>query len=118
MGHAKTKRSDVVLAMVKDIFWVTSTNKDIKQGLGIIYRPYGYLCHICMLGYGRVNRTIQILKPMFLEFLLYQFENVLTMVMVIFRFFFILNKMVLEPNVSPHEQIIKDDDVKECISIE
>ena len=29
-----------------------------------------------------------------------------------------LNKMVLEPNVSPHKQIIKDDDVKECISIE
>ena len=28
------------------------------------------------------------------------------------------NKMVLEPNVSPHKQIIKDDDVKECISIE
>ena len=27
------------------------------------------------------------------------------------------NKMVLEPNVSPHKQIIKDDDVKECISI-
>ena len=26
-------------------------------------------------------------------------------------------KMVLEPNVSPHKQIIKDDDVKECISI-
>ena len=26
--------------------------------------------------------------------------------------------MVLEPNVSPHRQIIKDDDVKECISIE
>ena len=23
-----------------------------------------------------------------------------------------------EPNVSPHKQIIKDDDVKECISIE
>ena len=29
-----------------------------------------------------------------------------------------MNKMVLEPNVSPHKQIIKDDDVKECISIE
>ena len=29
-----------------------------------------------------------------------------------------LNKMVREPNVSPHKQIIKDDDVKECISIE
>ena len=28
------------------------------------------------------------------------------------------NKMVLEPNVSPHKQIIKDDDVKKCISIE
>ena len=28
------------------------------------------------------------------------------------------NKMVLEPNVSPHKHIIKDDDVKECISIE
>ena len=28
------------------------------------------------------------------------------------------NKMVLEPNVSPHKQIVKDDDVKECISIE
>ena len=28
------------------------------------------------------------------------------------------DKMVLEPNVSPHKQIIKDDDVKECISIE
>ena len=27
-------------------------------------------------------------------------------------------KMVLEPNVSPHKQVIKDDDVKECISIE
>ena len=27
-------------------------------------------------------------------------------------------KMVLEPNVSPHKQIIKDDDVKECISTE
>ena len=27
-------------------------------------------------------------------------------------------KMVREPNVSPHKQIIKDDDVKECISIE
>ena len=26
--------------------------------------------------------------------------------------------MVLEPNVSPHKQIIKDDDAKECISIE
>ena len=26
--------------------------------------------------------------------------------------------MVREPNVSPHKQIIKDDDVKECISIE
>ena len=30
----------------------------------------------------------------------------------------IMNKMVREPNVSPHKQIIKDDDVKECISIE
>ena len=29
-----------------------------------------------------------------------------------------INKMVREPNVSPHKQIIKDDDVKECISIE
>ena len=29
-----------------------------------------------------------------------------------------LNKMVREPNVSPHKQIIKDDNVKECISIE
>ena len=29
-----------------------------------------------------------------------------------------LNKMVREPNVSPHKQIIKDDDVKECISTE
>ena len=28
------------------------------------------------------------------------------------------DKVVLEPNVSPHKQIIKDDDVKECISIE
>ena len=28
------------------------------------------------------------------------------------------DKMVLEPNISPHKQIIKDDDVKECISIE
>ena len=28
------------------------------------------------------------------------------------------NKMVREPNVSPHKQIIKDDNVKECISIE
>ena len=28
------------------------------------------------------------------------------------------NKMVREPNVSPQKQIIKDDDVKECISIE
>ena len=28
------------------------------------------------------------------------------------------NKMVLEPNVSPHKQIIKDEDVKECISTE
>ena len=28
------------------------------------------------------------------------------------------NKIVREPNVSPHKQIIKDDDVKECISIE
>ena len=27
-------------------------------------------------------------------------------------------KMVREPNVSPHKQIIKDDDVKECISTE
>ena len=26
--------------------------------------------------------------------------------------------MVLETNVLPHKQIIKDDDVKECISIE
>ena len=26
--------------------------------------------------------------------------------------------MVLKPNVSPHKQIIKDDDVKKCISIE
>ena len=25
----------------------------------------------------------------------------------------IINKMVLEPNVSPHKQIIKDDDVKD-----
>ena len=24
----------------------------------------------------------------------------------------------LEPNVSPHKQIVKDDDVKECITIE
>ena len=31
---------------------------------------------------------------------------------------FIFNKMVREPNVSPHKQIIKDDNVKECISIE
>ena len=31
---------------------------------------------------------------------------------------FLVNKMVLEPNISPHKQIIKDDDVKECISIE
>ena len=29
-----------------------------------------------------------------------------------------INKMVREPNVSPHKQIIKDDDVKECISTE
>ena len=29
-----------------------------------------------------------------------------------------LNKMVREPNISPQKQIIKDDDVKECISIE
>ena len=28
------------------------------------------------------------------------------------------NKMVREPNVSLHKQIIKDDDVKECISTE
>ena len=28
------------------------------------------------------------------------------------------NKMVLEPNVSPYKQIIKDNDSKECISIE
>ena len=28
------------------------------------------------------------------------------------------NKMVLEPNISSHKQIIKDDDVKECISTE
>ena len=27
-------------------------------------------------------------------------------------------KMVRKPNVSPHKQIIKDDDVKECISTE
>ena len=33
-------------------------------------------------------------------------------------YIFCLNKMVLEPNVSPHMQIIKDDDVKECISTE
>ena len=26
--------------------------------------------------------------------------------------------MVLEPNVLPHKQIVKDDDVKECISTE
>ena len=26
--------------------------------------------------------------------------------------------MVREPNVSPHKQIIKDDNVKECISTE
>ena len=26
--------------------------------------------------------------------------------------------MVLEPNVSPHNKILKDDNVKECISIE
>ena len=31
---------------------------------------------------------------------------------------FDINKMVREPNVSPHKQNIKDDDVKECISIE
>ena len=30
----------------------------------------------------------------------------------------ISNKIVHEPNVSPHKQIIKDDDVKECISTE
>ena len=29
-----------------------------------------------------------------------------------------VNKMVREPNVSPHKQIIKDDDVKECIYTE
>ena len=28
------------------------------------------------------------------------------------------NKMVLEPNVSLHKQVVKDYDVKECISIE
>ena len=28
------------------------------------------------------------------------------------------NKMVREPNVSPHKQIINDDDIKECISTE
>ena len=28
------------------------------------------------------------------------------------------NKMVREANISPHKQIIKDDDVKECISTE
>ena len=28
------------------------------------------------------------------------------------------NKMVLEPNVSPHMQRVKDYDVKECISTE
>ena len=40
------------------------------------------------------------------------------------HFFFNLNKylvlkykMVREPNVSPHKQIIKDDDVKECIPL-
>ena len=27
-------------------------------------------------------------------------------------------KMVREPNVSPHKQIIKDNEVKQCISIE
>ena len=26
--------------------------------------------------------------------------------------------MVLKPNVSPYKQIVKDDDVKECISTE
>ena len=26
--------------------------------------------------------------------------------------------MVLEPNVSPHKQIVKDYDVKECVFIE
>ena len=29
-----------------------------------------------------------------------------------------IHKMVVAPNISPHKQIIKDDDVKECISIE
>ena len=29
-----------------------------------------------------------------------------------------VNYVICEPNVSPHKQIIKDDDVKECISIE
>ena len=32
--------------------------------------------------------------------------------------FQISDKMVREPNVSPHKLIIKDDDVKECISTE
>ena len=38
----------------------------------------------------------------------------------IFYFKFVIqeNKMVLEPNVSPHKQIAKDDDVKVCISNE
>ena len=31
---------------------------------------------------------------------------------------FSVKKMVLEPNVSPHKQIVEDDDVKECISME
>ena len=26
--------------------------------------------------------------------------------------------MVLKPNVSPHKQIVKDYDVKECVSVE
>ena len=29
-----------------------------------------------------------------------------------------VNYVICEPNVSPHKQIIKDDDVKDCISIE
>ena len=31
---------------------------------------------------------------------------------------FLVNKMVREPNVSPHKQIIKDDDVEESTSTE
>ena len=60
------------------------------------------------------EQSIQtILKPWLT--LLQQLPDSMGMGAVHYLYF---NKMVREPNVSPHKQIIKDDDVKECISTE